>query len=105
MPQTIRHYWGPTHGRIVLNYNWDAIDHDSVVLITASQYVLTDPPSDEHRFIGDANFTVSNIAPHGPPYDANRGVTFVVNVDWGSDIGLVTDIIVLDEKPIEMDLV
>jgi len=103
MPKTIRHYWGPTHGRVVANYNWDAIDHDSVVLVTASQYVPTNPPSDEHRFIGAANFTVSNIAPHGPPYDPNRGVTFVVNVDWKSDIGLVTDIIVLDDKPIEID--
>jgi len=95
MPKTIRKYWGAHKGRVALNYNWPAIDHDSVVLITASEYA-----SNYARFIGAASITVANIAPHGPPHDPNQGVTFVVNVDWGSPINIVTDITVLDNKPV-----
>lgn len=103
MPQTIRKYWGPFKGRVTLNFNWPIIDHDSVVLITAAEYVETAPPTNEHRFIGSASITVQNIAPHGPPFDPNHGVTFVVNVDWTSPINIVTDITVLDSKPVEVD--
>jgi hypothetical protein len=96
MPQTIRKYWGAFQGRVALNYNWPAIDQDSVVVVTASEY------TDERvRFIGSASITVANVAPHGPPYDPNHGVTFVVNVDWGSPLNIVTDIILLEDKPIE----
>jgi hypothetical protein len=98
--KTIRHFWGPKQGRTTLNFNWEEINHNSVVLITASEYLDTAPPSDEHRFVGEASITVSNITPHGPPFDPNHGVTFVVNVDWGSPLNIVTDITVLD-PPVE----
>ncbi|WP_211767095.1 hypothetical protein [Kutzneria sp. CA-103260] len=48
---------------MTLNFNWGAINHDSVVLVTASEYAVTTPASDEHRFIGAASITVENIAP------------------------------------------
>ncbi len=99
MPQTIRKYWGAFQGRVALNYNWDAIDQDSVVMITVSEY------NDQRvRFIGAASITVANIAPHGPPYDPNHGVTFVVNVDWGAPLNIVTDITVFENKPIETQI-
>ena len=101
MPQTIRKYWGAFQGRVTLNYNWGAIDHDSVVIVTASEYLVSTPPSAEHRFIGAAPITVENIAPHGPPYDPNHGVTFVVDVAWATPLTIVTDITVLDAKPRE----
>ncbi|MEV0910024.1 hypothetical protein [Streptomyces hokutonensis] len=103
MPQTIRKYWGPFQGRVTLNFNWGAINHDSVVIVTASEYLVSTPPDAEHRFIGAASITVENIAPHGPPYDPNHGVTFVVNVDWGAPLTIVTDITVLDSPPVEVD--
>lgn len=103
MPQTIRKYWGPLKGRTTLNYNWPAINHDSVVLVTASQFIVQNPANDEYRVVGAASITVENIAPHGPPYDPNHGVTFVVNVDSGSPVDVVTDITVLDNPPIEVD--
>lgn len=103
MPQTIRKFWGPLRGRATLNFNWGAINHDSVVLISAAEYVTAVPSSNEHRFIGAASITVENIAPHGPPFDPNHGVTFVVNVDWGAPLPIVTDITVLDSAPIEVD--
>ena len=99
MPQTIRKYWGALRGRVTLNYNWPAIDQDSVIMVTASEY-----SNERARFIGDASITVANIAPHGPPYDSNHGVTFVVNVDWGSPLNIVTDITLLDSKPIETQI-
>lgn len=97
MPKTIRKYWGRLRGRALLNYNWPAIDQDSTVIVTASEY------NDQHvRFIGAASITVANIAPHGPPYDGNHGVTFVVNIGWDSPLNIVTDITVLDDKPQEV---
>jgi hypothetical protein len=97
MPWTIRKYWRGLQGRRTLNYNWPAIDRDSTVLITASEY-----NNDYARFVGNASITVENISPHGPPYDANKGVTFVVSVEWGSPLNVVTDITLLDHKPIEI---
>jgi hypothetical protein len=103
MPQTIRKFWGPLQGRATLNFNWPVINHDSVVLIITAEYLVSQPSSAEHRFIGAASITVENIASHGPPYDPNHGVTFVVNVAWGSPLTIVTDITVLDNPPIEVD--
>jgi len=103
MPQTIRKFWGPLKGRTSLNFNWPIINQDSVVLITAAEYFVSTPPGNEHRFIGAASITVENIAPHGPPFDPNHGVTFVVNIDWPSPLTIVTDITVLDKPPIEVD--
>jgi hypothetical protein len=97
MPTTIRKFWRPHTGRVTLNYNWPAIDQDSVVLVSVSEY-----DARHVRFIGAASITVDNIAPHGPPYDNNHGVTFVVSVDWDTPLPIVTDITVLDAKPIEV---
>ena len=98
MPATIRKYWAPFAGRANLNYNWPIIDHDSTVIVTASEC-----NAEKVRFIGAASITVDSIAPHGPPYDPNHGVTFVVDVNWGSPLNIVTDITVLDNKPVDID--
>ena len=103
MPQTIRKYWGRLQGRARLNYNWGAINHDSIVIITASEYIPTSPPGNAFRFIGAASVTVENISPHGPPFDPNHGVTFIVNIDWGAPLYIATDITVLDGTPVEID--
>ena len=97
MPKTIRKYWGALHGRVTLNYNWPEIEEDSVVLVTASEY-----NAGRVRFIGAASITVANVAPHGPPHDSNHGVTFVLDVAWDSPINIVTDLVLLDDKPREV---
>lgn len=106
MPRHARVFWEPQQGRCVLNTNWDAINAKSVVHISASEYVPPAPDAhggfvDENhqRFIGSASITVSNIAPHGPPFDPNNGVTYVVNVDWSEPIPIVVDITVFEEDP------
>jgi hypothetical protein len=105
MPQTCRQYWWNLQGRRRLNFNWAAIDHDSTVLISASEYMPDgSDPARSPRFVGAANITVDNISPHGPPYDPNHGVTFVVTVDWGSPLHVVTDITVLDHKPVDIEV-
>ena len=103
MPRTIRKFWGPLQGRATLNFNWPTINNDFVVLVSAAEYVVAQPKTNEHRFIGAASITVENIAPHGPPFDPNHGVTFVVNVDWPHPLTIVTDITVLDSPPVEVD--
>ena len=104
MPSSVRQYWRDLQGRTSLNFNWDAINHDSVVAVTASEF-NPDPndPSHSPRFVGDATITVENISPHGPPFDGNHGVTFVVNVDWGAPLNVVTDITVLDAPPVDIE--
>jgi hypothetical protein len=103
--QTCRQYWWNLQGRSRLNFNWDAIDHDSVVLVSASEYVPDgEDPAHSPRFVGSANISVDNISPHGPPFDPNHGVTFIVTVDWGSPLHVVTDITVLDAPPIDIEV-
>jgi hypothetical protein len=105
MPRTVRKFWpNPFNGRHTLNLNWNAIDSDSVVLVTASEYVhQANPPlgANLQRFVGSASIRVDNITPHGPPFDNNHGVTFVVTVDFPRPLFIVTDITVLDNKPVE----
>src|SRR5262245_49107203 len=105
MPTTIRRYWPDAfNGRQALNFNWGAIGSDSVVVVTASEYVHQDdhpPAADLQRFVGDATIRVDDIVPHGPPFDANQGVSFVVIVDFPQPLFIVTDITVFDDKPVD----
>jgi hypothetical protein len=79
--------YGLHNGTQVYNFSWDIINHLSCVVITASEgrepsengHVLGTTQSPE-RFIGDAQFSVHNVA----PYDG--GVTFRLEIDWGSPL-------------------
>ncbi|GAA2143346.1 hypothetical protein GCM10009760_29610 [Kitasatospora kazusensis] len=101
MPRIARQYWGPRNGRNVLNFNWPGvIDSHSTVIVTAGEYARNDDPHAPHtdypRFVGAADIRVCNISPHGDTPGDVGGVTFVVDVDWGAPLHIVTDIIVLD---------
>lgn len=95
--QGFRHCWG-SQSTNTFNVQWDIINHDSFVVITASEgrefmenghlVLNTNSPS---RFVGAARFTVDSISPH------DGGVTFHVTIDWGGPLTLWTDIIVFDE--------
>ena len=99
---TIRIFYRMNPGRNVVNLNWPALSADSVVSVQASEYAVGTqqlPDSTEQRFVGAASITVDNITPHGPPFDTNRGVTFVVNVGWGSPLNICTDVTLLANAP------
>jgi hypothetical protein len=80
------------------NFGWDVINHDSSVVIAASEgreiiedgqpVVTTESPE---RFIGDAQFTVHNVA----PYDG--GVAFRIEIDWPSLLDLWVCVTVFDK--------
>ena len=36
--RSVRQYWTALRGRSVLNFNWDAIDHDSTVHVAAAEW-------------------------------------------------------------------
>lgn len=98
----IRIFWRMNPGRNVVNLNWPALSADSVVSVQASEYAAGSqqlPDSTEQRFIGAADVTVENVTPHGPPFDTNRGVTFVVNVAWGAQLNICTDVSLLANAP------
>jgi hypothetical protein len=102
VPVSARVFWQMNPGRNVVNLNWDAISADSVVMVSASEYTANSqqlPDGSDQRFIGAADITVSNVTPHGPPFDPNHGVTFVVEVAWNSPLTICTDIAVIENAP------
>ena len=102
VPVSARVFWQMNPGRNVVNLNWDAISADSVVMVSASEYTANSqqlPDGSDQRFIGAADVTVSNVTPHGPPFDPNHGVTFVVEVGWNSPLTICTDIAVIQNAP------
>jgi hypothetical protein len=96
MSQTYRQFWGPLQGRQPLHFEWSAINAKSTVIITACEYTVTNPYTNEYRKIGDAPIWVESIAPRDTSVGATQnGVDFVINVDYGRPIYVVTDITVL----------
>ena len=113
MPQVIRSV-GVERGRVNCTLNWSAINHLSVVLVSASEgrenvnEVSSNREPD--RFVGRALITVHNIAPFGiaggeglqTPGDAQigGGVRFVLTIDWDEPLPIWVDIVLLDEAPV-----
>jgi len=98
--ETFRHVVR-SHGRVRANFNAPDINERSVVIITAAEITrIGDNP--HHRFLGDADVWVSNIAPHGPPSDPNNGVEYILHIDWPEDIDVLVDITLLD-SPVVFD--
>jgi hypothetical protein len=95
-PRHMRQGWAPRKGRAVLNFNWDAINVRSVVHVSASEVIRPEVTGENfRRFVGAATVRVCNVSPHSNP----GGVTFVVEIDWGDPIPIVTDITLFDELP------
>jgi hypothetical protein len=102
VPVSVRVFWQMNPGRNVVNLNWPAVSADSVVMVSASEYSSTSqklPDGSHQRFVGAASVTVSNVTPHGPPFDPNHGVTFVVDVAWNAPLTICTDIALVNNAP------
>ena len=93
MAQVVRWFLGHWNGRLPCTFAFGAINHQSVVLVSASEG--RDPTTSQapERFVGAANVTVHNIA----PFDG--GVSFLLTVDWDDPLPIWADIVVLDEFP------
>ena len=77
----------------VLRVTWPPIQSNSIVLISASEFIPDDVPRFTPVFkhhVGSAPITVRNIAPQ------DGFVEFWIYVDWESDLPLAVDIVVLD---------
>ena len=109
MAQVQRWFLGFWSGRLNCTYSWAAINHTSVVLVSAAEG--TDVPGqgstrDPDRFVGDALITVRNIAPFGiaggeglqtpNAGQIGGGVRFVVTVDWNEPLPIWVDIVLID---------
>src|SRR5512135_1293917 len=92
MPKHARYYWGRRNGTSRYDFTWSEIQHDSVVVITASEGQPPVTANAPERFVGAAPFLVMNVAPR------DGGVTFAVRIEWPSPIGLWTDITVFDRS-------
>jgi hypothetical protein len=92
-PTLLRVYWGKANGRVQCNLSDPDINHQSVVVVTASEGDDSDSTASPQRFVGAANFTVSDIAPN------DGGVSFIVNIDWDNPLNLWTDIAIMKGFP------
>jgi hypothetical protein len=93
MPQLRRIYWGRHNGRGRYTFHSRYINHQSVILITASEGDEGNSTASPQRFVGAANFRVENIA----PFDG--GVVFVVTIDWDHPLPLWTEVVMQDRYP------
>ena len=85
---TYRHNWGARHGAWILRLNWGAVSPRSRVLVSIGEGAAGGP--DAGKFIGAARYTVHNVAPRA------SGVDIWVNIEWGSDILLYVDYLVVN---------
>lgn len=85
---TYRHNWGARHGAWTLRLNWGALTPRSRVLVSIGEGAAGGP--DAGKFIGSARYTVHNVAPRA------GGVDIWVNIEWGSDILLYVDYLVVN---------
>ncbi|SHG74073.1 hypothetical protein SAMN04488109_1636 [Chryseolinea serpens] len=98
MAKHMRIFWGPHVGRLVCTVNWssirgDRLTGDSVVLVSACEGIReTNSTAPNDRMVGDANFTVSSIAPRF------NAVSFVVDINWFEPLNLWTDVTVFEEN-------
>ncbi|WBS05374.1 hypothetical protein OU994_14370 [Pseudoduganella sp. SL102] len=85
---TYRHDWGPRRGQWTLRLNWPAVGPQSHVFVSIGEGAAGGP--DAGKFLGAARYTLHNVAPRP------GGVDIWVNVEWGADIPLYVDYLVVN---------
>ena len=93
MAQLNRMFLGHRKGRLKVTFNSRGINHQSVVLVSASEGDEGNSTASPKRFVGAANVRVENIA----PFDG--GVVFVVSILWDEPLPIWADIFVADGFP------
>jgi hypothetical protein len=83
-----RHNWGPRRGQWTLSLNWGDVNPRSRVFVSIGEGAAGG--TDAGKFIGAARYTLYNVAPRA------GGVNIWVNIEWGSDILLYVDYLVVN---------
>lgn len=92
MPQHLSLFLSFQNGVTTFDLEWDQIQHDSIVLIAASEGKEPISTAAPERFVGSARYTVNNIA----PFDG--GVSFTITIEWDAPINLWTTVTVFDRS-------
>lgn len=85
---TYRHNWGARRGQWVLRLNWPAVQPRSKVFVAIGEGAAGGV--DAGKFVGSARYTLHNVAPRA------GGVDIWINIEWGSDIALYVDHLVVN---------
>jgi hypothetical protein len=85
---TYRHDWGRRRGQQVLRLNLPGVDRRSHVFVSIGEGAAGGP--DNGKFVGSARYTVHNVAPRP------GGVDVWVNIEWGADISVYADYLVVN---------
>jgi len=93
MAQVRRIFWGRQRGRVTCTFNSRAINHQSVVIVTASEGDEGNSSASPQRFVGSAPIGIENIAPF------EGGVRFRMYIFWDDPLPVWTDIFIADEFP------
>lgn len=99
MARSIRGVYRSMQGRVRMNVNWDAINVNTSVVVTAAEWSAAGGIFGSlvgRPLLGDANVYVTNVGPHGSGTEAG-GVEFILHVDWPSPLPIVVDITAFDE--------
>jgi hypothetical protein len=107
MARSIRMFYRAQQGTIRKNVNWDAIEVDSAVIITAAEFTFHEgtfggPKTLGRPNLGAAPVYVTNVGPHGgQPGTGGEagGVEFLLHVDFSSPLAVIVTITA--EDPIE----
>ena len=82
---TYRHDWGLKHGQWILPLTWSGFTNATRVFVA-----IGEGTGGGGKFVGSARYTVHNVAP-----DTGR-VTIWVDIEWGSDISLIVDYLIIE---------
>lgn len=86
---TYRHDWGNRHGSWKLTLNFGAsVGPRTRAFVAIGEGAPGGP--DGGKFLGSAKYTLFNVAPR------NGGVDIWVNIDWGSDIRIYVDYLIIN---------
>jgi len=82
---TYRHDWGNRRGQWKLYLNWGSVNANSRVFVA-----IAEGGTGTSKHMGAARYTLHNVVPY------NNGVAIWVNIEWGSNIRIYVDYLVVN---------
>lgn len=97
MARSIRYVLDNQQGVTRQNFNWDAINIDSAVIVTAAEIAdwlgaLSGVKTVGRPNLGLAKVWVSNIGPHGVANTEAGGVEYFLHVEWDHPLKVMVTI-------------